>query len=193
MTTKQFESKCLQAEEAAHFNQSSKVYSIMRDILGTLATSTAKLVNKQDGKSLTGNGELIKELLNGGNEEGSTKFPLAATNLDICTDNFTLDELRKAINKMKPNKSPGTDFVVTVETLKYGRNDLHNAVLDMHYSVLNDLGVPYQWTECIIVSIPKKASKGMKDLHGISLMSITAKVYNRMLLNPIYDPIDKLL
>ena len=165
----------------------------MRDILRTLATNTAKLVNTQNGKSLTGNGELIKELLNGGNEEGSTKFPLAATDLDICTDNFTLDELRKAINKMKPNKSPGTDFVVTVETLKYGRNELHNAVLDRHYSVLNDLGVPYQWTECIIVSTPKKASKGMKDLHGISLMSITAKVYNRMLLNPIYDPIDKLL
>ena len=88
MTTKQFENKCLQAEEVAHFNQSSKVYSIMRDILGTSATNTAKLVNKQNGKSLNGNGELIKELLNGGNEEGSTKFPLAATDLDICTDNL---------------------------------------------------------------------------------------------------------
>ena len=36
-------------------------------------------------------------------------------------DNFTLDELRKAINKMKPNKSPGTDVAATVETLKFWR------------------------------------------------------------------------
>jgi len=33
----------------------------------------------------------------------------------------------------------------------------------------------------------------MKNFRGISLMSITAKIYNRMLLNRIYDPIDKLL
>ena len=47
-----------------------------------------------------------------------------------------LDELRKAINKMKPNKSPGTDFAVTVETFKFGGNELHNAVLDIFNSVL---------------------------------------------------------
>ena len=33
----------------------------------------------------------------------------------------------------------------------------------------------------------------MKDFCGISLMPISVKVYNRMLLNRIYEPIDKLL
>ena len=33
----------------------------------------------------------------------------------------------------------------------------------------------------------------MKDFHEIPFMLIVAKVYNRMLLNLIYDPIDKLL
>ena len=94
---------------------------------------------------------------------------------------------------MKPNKSPGTDFAVTVETLKLSGNDVHNAVLDVCNSVLIDLGAPSQWTESIIVPIPKKASKAMKDFCGISLLSIAAKVCNRMLLNRNYDPIDKLL
>ena len=94
---------------------------------------------------------------------------------------------------MKPNKSPGTDFAVTVETLKFGGNELRNAVLDICNSVLNDFGVPSQWTESIIAPIPKKASKATKYLRGIYLMSITAEVYNRMLLNRIYDPIDKLI
>ena len=33
----------------------------------------------------------------------------------------------------------------------------------------------------------------MKDFHEIPFILIVAKVYNRMLLNLIYDPIDKLL
>ena len=77
---------------------------------------------------------------------------------------------------MKPNKSPGTDFVVIVENLKFGRNELHQAVLGICNSVLSDLGVASQWTESIIVPIPKKASKAMKDFCGISLMLIAAKV-----------------
>ena len=33
----------------------------------------------------------------------------------------------------------------------------------------------------------------MKDFRGISLMSVAAKVYNRMILSLIYDPTDKIL
>ena len=75
---------------------------------------------------------------------------------------------------MKPNKSPGTDLVVTIENLKFGRNELHQAVLDICNSVLSDLGVASQWTESITVPIPKKAPKAMKDFCGISIMSIIA-------------------
>ena len=78
---------------------------------------------------------------------------------------------------MKSNKSPGIDFTVTVETLKFGRNELHNAVLNVCNCILNDLGVPSQCTESITIPIPKKVSK--------LLMSIAAGVYNRMLLNRI--------
>ena len=189
------ENKCLQAEQAAHPNQSSKVYFIIRDISGK-----STIINKQNGQSPADNDELIKEwaayfklLLNVRNEERSTEIPPAATDLGICTDNIMLDELRKAINKIKPAKFPGTDFAVTVETLKFDGNELHSAVLDICNSVLNDLAVPSQWTESIMVPIANKASKAMKNLHGISLMSIAVNVYNRMLLNRIYDPIDKIL
>ena len=76
------ENKCLQAEEEeAHFNRSSKVYSIIRDILGKSTTNTAKLVNKRNRESLTDNNELIKdwaayfkELLMLGINNGQQKF-----------------------------------------------------------------------------------------------------------------------
>ena len=106
-------------------------------------------------------------------------------------DNFTLDELQKVLYKMKSNRSPGIDLAVTVETLKYGGIELQCAVLDICNSVLNNL--PAQWTESIIIPIPKKASKAMKHFRGISLMSISAKVYDRILLNRFYESIDKLL
>ena len=84
-----FENKCLQAEQAAHLNQSSNVYFVIRNILGKSTTNPP-----------TDNDELIKEwaayfkeLLNVRNEEGLTEIPPAATDLDICTDNFSLDEL----------------------------------------------------------------------------------------------------
>ena len=93
-----FENKCLQVEEAAHLNQSSKVYSIIRDISGKSTTNTVKLVNKQNGESPTDNDELIKEwaayfkeLWNIRNEQRSAEIPPAVTDLDVCTDNFTLD------------------------------------------------------------------------------------------------------
>ena len=75
------ENKCLQAEEEAHFNRSSKVYSIIRDILGKSTTNTAKLVNKRNRESLIDNNELIKdwaayfkELLMLGINNGQQKF-----------------------------------------------------------------------------------------------------------------------
>ena len=91
-----------------NLNQSSKVYFIIREISGKSATNTAKLVNKQNGHPPTDNEDLIKEwvayfknLLNIKNDVSSTEIPPAANELDIRTDNFTLDELQKALYKMK--------------------------------------------------------------------------------------------
>ena len=94
-----------------------------------------------------------------------------------------LHEYRKGINKMKPKKSPRTDFAGTVEALKFGGSKLQYTVLDICNSVLNDLGVPLQWTEYIIVTTPAKGWKAIEDFHGIFLMSIAARVYNRILLS----------
>ena len=78
----------------------------------------------------------MKELLNVRNEEGSTEILSAAIDLHICTDNFTLDELRKAINKMKPNKSFDTNFVFTLETLKF---------VEMSYIMLRLISVTLEY------------------------------------------------
>ena len=83
---------------------------------------------------------------------------------------------------------------MAVETLKYGGTQLLDLLLSVCNKVLlNDDIAPQQWRQNIIIPIPKKTSKSMKDFRGISLMSVAAKLYNRMILNRIYTPIDNIL
>jgi hypothetical protein len=60
--------------------------------------------------------------------------------------------------------------------------------------VFDEFHAPKQWTSSIIVPLPKKGNlQLMTNYRGISLMSIAAKVYNRVLLHRIREPIDKSL
>ena len=94
---------------------------------------------------------------------------------------------------MKNDKSPGSDEAITAEALKYGGDSLHSTILEITNAVLIQKETPKQWRENIIIPIPKKASKHMKDFRGTTLMFIAGKVYNKMLLNRIYEPIDNIL
>ena len=87
----------------------------------------------------------------------------------------------------------GSDEAITAEALTYGGDSLHSAILEIKNAVLNQKETPKQWRENIIIPIPKKASKHMKDFRGITLIFIAGKVYNKMLLNRICEPIDNIL
>ena len=77
---------------------------------------------------------------------------------------------------MKNDKLPGSDEVITVEALKYDSDFLHSAILDIKNTALNQKETPKQWRENIIIPIPKKASKHMKDFRGTTLVPIAEKV-----------------
>ena len=191
---------CEQAEAASRLNKTSELYSIVRKISGKSDTSSANLVNKRNNEPPRDKEELLtewasyfKDLLNVSNEDThSTEIPAAIEDLNIDTNEFSMEELLAAIKTLKANKSPGIDSV-TAEALKYGGNELILSILSICNCVLNGQDPPHQWRENIIIPIPKRPSKSMNDFRGISLMSIVTKVYNRMLLNRIYDPIDTVL
>ena len=53
---------------------------------------------------------------------------------------------------------------------------------------------PDQWITNVIVPLPKKGDLGlMTNYRGITLMSIAAKVYNKILLSRIRDHVDQIL
>ena len=81
---------------------------------------------------------------------------------------------------MKNDKSPGSDEAITAEALKYGGDSLHSTILEITNAFLIQKETPKQWRENIIIPIPKKASKHIKDFRGTTLMSIAGNVYNKI-------------
>lgn len=95
---------------------------------------------------------------------------------------------------MKNCKSPGIDNI-TSEAIKYGGLGLHNKILEICNDVFTKNVPPWQMTTNIIIPIFKKGDNSkLTNYRGISLMSAITKIYNKLILNRIYDKInDKLL
>ncbi|KAI8509483.1 hypothetical protein Bbelb_133310 [Branchiostoma belcheri] len=89
----------------------------------------------------------------------------------VSTDPPTLEETVKAIQDLKNNKAPGLDCAITAEALQ-----------------------GEQWITNVIIPLPKKGDLTlMTNYRGISLMSVAAKVYNKILLMRIKEHVDPIL
>ena len=116
--------------------------------------------------------------------------PIVPYTLPIEEGPFTTQELRKAINSTKRRGAVGIDAIplelwASPEFLPY-LLELCNIGLSEHIK-------PKQWSQSAIKPIPKKANASLSQHRGISLNSIAAKLYNKMLLNRIQPHIDPLL
>ena len=118
----------------------------------------------------------------------------AAQDLPIETNPPTREETLLAIGQMKKNKAAGLDSAITAEALQHGGDAMVDIVHDFCSEVFSTLIPPSQWTTSVIVPLPKKGDLSlMTNYRGISLLSITAKVYNKILLNRIRDHVDPIL
>ena len=95
---------------------------------------------------------------------------------------------------MKSNKAAGLDSAITTEALQYGGDAMGDIVCGFCSEVYSSLTPPSQWTTSVIVPLPKKGDLSlMTNCRGISLLSITAKVYIKSLLNRIRDHVNPIL
>ena len=113
----------------------------------------------------------------------------AEYNLNINTNDFTFEEISKAVKNITTGKPPGNDHNVTAEAFKHGGDQLTEHLRQIFSMVLQSEEAPMQWKKTIIIQIPKKSSKSVSNFRGISLMSITAEVFNRVIFNRIYDEV----
>ncbi|KAJ4947922.1 hypothetical protein JOQ06_009951, partial [Pogonophryne albipinna] len=109
-------------------------------------------------------------------------------NLPIDDGPFTASELARAKSTVREGKSAGPDGIPP-EVFKYC--DLDDLILDFCNLALLHNMQPDIWSLSNIILVPKAGDLSKPDNYrGISLTCITAKVYNRMILNRIRHAID---
>ena len=110
--------------------------------------------------------------------------------LDINTDPFTIDELQAAIKTIKINKSPGLD---NIPAIIWKDPSFQPILLSLCNEVYLNHIPPSAWLLSGILPFPKKGDlTSPSNYRGISLTSLAAKIYNKMLLNrltPFLEPI----
>jgi hypothetical protein len=120
--------------------------------------------------------------------------PAPVDNPSISTCGISRGEVVEAIRSLKKGKAPGSDYAMTAEVLQDGGEFIIDQLTIICQRVYSELNVPSQWTSSLIIPLPKKGNlELMTNFRGISLMSIGAKVFNRILLNRIREPIDSKL
>ena len=101
---------------------------------------------------------------------------------------ITSEELDSAVKALKVGRAPGLDQV-TAESLKLP--ELHEELLQLLNDVYLSGTVPPEWHLSALIPIPKKGDLSLcTNYRGIALMSIPAKLYNRVLLSRIRSALD---
>ena len=128
------------------------------------------LLNVDDGRRA----ELTESGLEGIHEYANEEFEVS------------VDDVRKAVNKLKKGKSPGVDGI-TSEMLKCGGECLLEWLRRVCNVCLLNGKVPNDWMRAIIVPIYKgKGDRSdCRNYRGISLLSIPGKVYGRILIEKV--------
>eukprot|EP00111_Clytia_hemisphaerica_P007051 TCONS_00020441-protein len=109
--------------------------------------------------------------------------------LDFKTGEFTIDEYKKAKDRISLNKAPGPDNI-PLEVIK--KCNLEDILLNIAKRLLLNHDKPSQWSTSNIIPVPKKGDLSKTgNYRGISLNAISARLVNRMMLNRIQPKLDK--
>ena len=110
--------------------------------------------------------------------------------LNISTDPFTIAELQAAVKSIKANKTPGLD---NIPAIIWKDQAFQPILLSLCNEVYLNHTPPSAWRTSGIIPLPKKGDlTSPSNYRGISLTSLAAKIYNKMILNrltPFLDPI----
>ena len=106
----------------------------------------------------------------------------------------TLGEVMKAIEQIKSRKAPGKDDI-PAELLKAGGQYMAEWLHEIIRDVWEQEIMIKEWTEAIIIRLYKnKGDKRICDNYrGISLLTVTGKIFARIILNRIHASLDRYL
>ena len=112
--------------------------------------------------------------------------------LNIPTTNFTMDELKTVLNKVKPSKAFGPD---NIPAIIWKDEHFYELLLKLcNFCAFEHKRCPSSWRKSHIIPVPKKGDLSLvTNYRGISLIPIAAKIYNKLILNRLLPYVDPLL
>ena len=185
------EKKVLKIEQADRSMRYLEIWSLINEISGTKNSQTSQLNGNSDDDRVNQWYIHFRNLLGNSTEatDENEEILHVFEKLPINDDVFTPEEYSKAILSIKCGKSAGDGIMP--EVLKYVQ--ISDIMLDIINKSFENCEQPDLWNISNIIHIPKSGNTTITDNYrGISLTSIMAKTYNRMLLNrirPILDPL----
>ena len=101
---------------------------------------------------------------------------------------FTANEIRKAIAKMKPNKSPGCDEI-PVELIKYAPDRINEQIAKMYNNMAETGDIPKEVTYGILKPLqkPNKANGLLSNRRPIILLCSLHKILAACITNGINE------
>lgn len=181
------EEKILEIEKA-HLNQKARLaWDTVNEITGRKGTKKGQIRAESPEERVQLWKEHFKNLL--GQPPVIDDHPVEKVfdTLPVETNDFTEDELVKAIHSLKNNKAAGLDGI-PAEVWK--TSCLNKELLEVCNKTYHG-DVPKIWLHGGIKPLPKKGDLGVaSNYRGITLTAVAAKIYNRMLLNRLKPHID---
>ena len=106
---------------------------------------------------------------------------------------ITLNEVTSAIRRLKNGKAPGEDGVCA-EMLKAEEQVTPQILQRILQDIWDKEDIPSDWKKGVIVKLPKKGDlTDCNNWRGITLLSLTSKVFNRIILQRITSAVDNIL
>ena len=171
--------------------KSSEAWKAVNEMSGCKTTNRAKLKAKNETERVNLWKEHFQNLLGlQPTSENVNVTPIIDNDLGINSGNFTMDELKAALQNTKYAKACGLD---NIPGEAWKLDDFNDILLQLCNAVYNGNPIDKRRQGCIL-PFPKKGDLGVaSNYRGINLTSIAAKIYNSMLLNRIRPYIDPIL
>ena len=169
-----------------------------------------KIFSPKLSELIDNNGDLITDEKDISDKLFTKLFPLDDTNTDsdkhkqiraqsqlhstVANDKcFTLNEVNIIVNQQNSKKSPGADGF-TADIIQIVHNERPNFLLDIYNRCLELNYFPRIWKNSVIKIIPKPNKSDYRDANSyrpISLLSVYAKIFEKLLINRILDNLYK--
>ena len=192
--------KAKEMENAANSGQHRKLYQVVKEVTGKKSV-TPPTMKGRDGIPLKEESEVkerwasyFQELLNRPPPERRLhRIGQIGEELDITQEPPTLEETKKAIQKLSNNKAAGMDGIVA-ELMKEGPPELISELHQLMVRIWRDEEIPRDWSRSLICTLYKKGDRAeCSNYRGISLLSVPGKVFGHILLNRLRTATEKKL